>query len=560
MRFGKLDIDPANNPAILDTATWNPAAAWAAVSRDGERWAAMKESAKTGGLSMSADGISFCPQSCAWSGGALVAPVKLPDGQQVFVHVGDSDGAILGDESMGRLRLRTGDTLTAYPAQADVIDRFCRILKPSNAPQALGQTPRLGIGVRMTTMAWPGVFDAMHRQGFAANSIQNSVRELNLLDDLLAARPAPKNYACGFGSIETGYTGSSFEGLWVSGVLAALQYDKPLRYGADADHIQVKRADTGLAWAKRVLEAARYYTFYTIDVSDVLDYGALRDDSLAEARFTESMPEAKARRDLLNWHGGDSRSVQRFAAKYTAALDALAILRAHIDQLKAGQPFDLELSIDEHPADVHAFDCLTSEDELLFVLRELKRRGLAITHVAPNVGVEKGVDYRHPAGLADLQRRVELQHRQAEAAGAMLDFHSADDLGPAVREVLHRATGGRLHYKISPSLQLLFAEVLKEFHPALFRRWWDDALAYAKAGAGAGSSFAAECVAAAEASGKPAPDCPVFHHFSFAFVGRRDGNGRLLHRHEFYELSREFREAYRQRVRDRLCLLARELF
>ena len=47
--------------------------------------------------------------------------------------------------------------------------------------------------------------------------LQNSVRELNLLDDLLAARPAEKNIAFNFGEIESGYTGSTFEGLWVAG-------------------------------------------------------------------------------------------------------------------------------------------------------------------------------------------------------------------------------------------------------------------------------------------------------------------------------------------------------
>lgn len=31
MRFGKLEIDPSRNPAVLDTVTWNPARAWRAV-------------------------------------------------------------------------------------------------------------------------------------------------------------------------------------------------------------------------------------------------------------------------------------------------------------------------------------------------------------------------------------------------------------------------------------------------------------------------------------------------------------------------------------------------
>ena len=31
MRFGKLEINPALSPGVLDTATWDRAAAWAAI-------------------------------------------------------------------------------------------------------------------------------------------------------------------------------------------------------------------------------------------------------------------------------------------------------------------------------------------------------------------------------------------------------------------------------------------------------------------------------------------------------------------------------------------------
>jgi hypothetical protein len=526
MKFRELEMNPLKNPAVLDTATWDPAAAWEIIRSKSARWLVMKPSTPCDKTGPEPGGITS--SSCVWQGSVLYALAGLPDGQQTFVRIGPAGNAPALGAKIGEMALPGGPgyILTAYPAEASVVDRFCRTLSPPNAPRALGQTPRLGIGVRMTTMVWPGIFDAMVRAGFAANSIQNSVRELNLMDDLLDAKPAPRNYACGFGTIETGYTGSSFEGLWLSGVLTALQRDEPLRYGADADHIQVKRADTGLAWAKRVLDAARYYTFYTIDVSDVLNYDA-----------------------------------KTFADKYGAALDALAALREHIQGLKDGVPFDLELSIDEHPAEVHAFDCLTSDEELRFVLHELERRALPISHVAPNFGVEKGVDYRHPAGLTDLHRRVEAQHRIAQEFGVMLDFHSADDLGPAVREALRKATNGHMHYKISPSLQLMFADVLKDFHPDLFKEWWNDAMTYAMTEAKAGSPFATECIAAGGAgSGGPSPKHPVFHHYSFAYVGRRDAQGRFLHRDKFYSLSPEFLEAYRRRLSDHLSQLAKELF
>ena len=52
----------------------------------------------------------------------------------------------------------------------------------------------------------------------------------------------------------------------------------------------------------------------------------------------------------------------------------------------------------------------------------------------------------------------------------------------------------------------------------------------------------------------------MFHHYSFAFVGRRDAQGRFLHRDEFYTLSPDFYRAYRDRMADYLSGLAKELF
>ena len=190
-----------------------------------------------------------------------------------------------------------------YPTDASVIDRFFRTLAPDNGPRALGPVPRLGIGTRMTTAVWPAIWEAMAQGGFAANAIQNSVRELNFLETLLEGRPAEINIAFGFGTIETGYTGSSYEGLWVSGVLDALKHGVRLPYGADADHIQVKRGGDGLTRAKRLLNATRYYSFYTLDVSDVLDYTAMSVDGATDPDTLETkIPDPAQRRDLVAYH------------------------------------------------------------------------------------------------------------------------------------------------------------------------------------------------------------------------------------------------------------------
>ena len=141
----------------------------------------------------------------------------------------------------------------------------------------------------------------------------------------------------------------------------------------------------------------------------------------------------------------------------------------------------------------------------------------------------------------------------------MADFHSGDDLSAAARQAIGRATEGRNHFKVSPNLQLLFAEVLAEHHPDLFRRWWEDALAYAQREAAAGSAFAVECIRQSDTN-SPSPHDALFHNFSFAFVGRRDAGGQFICREEFYALSPAFYRAYQECIVAYLLELAEDLF
>jgi hypothetical protein len=678
VRFGKLNINPAKNPAILDTATWDRAAAVAAVQAvDDAYWPTLLEAATNAAPLPAAASLTPYAASAAWHQGAFYCLAGLPDGQQVFLEIGQgtSDavlGAPIGAKSWPasppnpQSPIPNPQYLVLHPTDASILDRFFRLIAPDKGPRALGAIPRLGIGTRMTTAVWPAIWQAMAvgagltranvgaglvrardtisarsetRPYFAANAIQNSVRELNLLETLLEGRPAEKNIAFGFGTIETGYTGSSYEGLWVAGVLDGLKHnlqssgastlsggteskgaceavaaqdrilrlhsanDAPFRsgrsrrlsstnflYGADADHIQVKRGADGLARAKRLLDATRYYSFYTLDVSDVLDYAALSAGPAAAAAYLDDrLPDASQRRDLLAYHrqprrlGGfdyrpDDATLGRLVGKYEVALDAVGVLYQYVCSLKAGVPFDLELSIDEHPNDVPTFDCLTSETELIFVLLEAQRRGIPLTHVAPNFGVEKGTDYRGADGLVGFEARTAALCRITEEFGVMPDFHSGDDLSAATRQAIGWATGGRNHFKVSPMLQLLFGEVLADHHPDLFRRWYEDALAYAQREAAAGSAFAAECIRSASSSrsptepgggtvGRPATASDpsglarddVFHHFSFAFVGRRDANGQFICREEFYDLSPAFYRAYQECIVAYLLGLAEDL-
>ena len=570
--FQKLRINPATNPAILDTATWDPEAAWQVVTQVGESWASAQAALEMGNHWAGVPQIPLQISSVVHRGAAKFFLAGLPDGQQVFVELGHGGGSNVLGTPLGVNRLDHGLPVSAYPTSASVLDRFCRLLAPHKGPQAMGSVPRLGIGCRMTTAVWPAVFDAMQKYSFASNPIQNSVRELNLLDDLLAGNPPSRNYACGFGTIETGYTGSTYEGLWVAGTLAGLREHGSSRYGADADHLQVKRGPEGLARVKQLLRASRYYTFFTMDMADILHYETL--GAGAPPNFWDhAVSKSAERKAILRDHQAPCRVggvtyrlsedlINRFAAKYWDALAAFETLSREISTLKEGQFFDLEFTIDEHPPEVAAFDCLTSEEELLFVLREIARRGLQVTHVAPNYGAEKGFDYRGADGLEGLERRVKALQAIAGEFNMMLDFHSADDLTSPTRAALRRATKGFLHYKISPMLQLLYVDVLEKHHPELFLNWWNDALAYARHEAENGSEFAAECLRAYEQSPdrKPSRHHQVFHHYGFAYVGRRGRDETFAVREKFYTLSPEFYRAYRDSITEYLGGLARDLF
>lgn len=569
MRFGKLDINPALNPAILDTGTWDPQSAWLAIDAvPQEQWAA-GDAATHQIYALPTSGVQLWTVSCAWLGETWICPAGLPDGQVVFIAVGPQAATIGLDTPLATKELPApAGSLAVYAAEAAVVDRFVRYLAPEQGPRALGPVPRLGIGTRMTTAVWPPIWKAMAAGHFAANAIQNSVRELNFLESLLAGRPPEQNIAFGFGAIETGYTGSSFEGLWVAGVLNALSHGVRLPYGADADHIQVKRGENGLARARRLLDATRYYSFFTLDVSDVLDYTTGAAGSAAGTAPLGTTLTPAVRQDVFSYHkqgrrigGFDYRpgdtTLERLAGKYWVALDAVGAMYEHLLHLKAGVPFDLELSIDEHPNEVPTFECLTSESELIFVLLEMERRGIPLTHIAPNFGVEKGTDYRGADGLPGFEDRARRLCRIAGDMGIMPDFHSGDDLSAAARRAIGRATGGRNHFKVSPNLQLLFAEVLAQHHPELFHRWWDDALAYAQREAAAGSDFARSCIQQSD-SRQPSAHDPIFHNFSFAFVGRRDAAGQFRNREAFYKLSPSFYQAYETCIVQYLVELAED--
>jgi hypothetical protein len=220
------------------------------------------------------------------------------------------------------------------------------------------------------------------------------------------------------------------------------------------------------------------------------------------------------------------------------------------------------LSIDEIPPDIAVFDAITSERELTFLVREIERRNCPVTHIAPNFGVEKGVDYRAPGGHAELESRVARLHQIASESNLMLDCHSGDDLSSATRKTFGRATNGNIHFKISPGLQVLFAETLQDHDPAIFNEWWQDTMDYVSCEAQAGSRVASQEMEAYKSvlDAVPSAQHAVFQHYCFNTVGRRNEKGGFVFRDRFYTLSQSFYTDYTERLHQYLLKIAADIF
>ena len=575
-KSGKRRLNPAKNPAVLDTLTWDASSFISTVSSQLHGfWEKVHVAIRSGRPAPSSPTLKVHDHSAGHLGNRSFVLTEHEDGQHGLVEFVKNRCTAIEAKPLVQIALSDGTTVSFHQANSKNLQQAYHMAAPGKLPQALRLVPRLGIGTRMSKSVWPGIWQALGECSFSANGIQNSVRELNLLENIQKGNAAQKLYYPGIGFVPEGHTGSTFEGLWLCGVSEALKAGVTQRYGADADHIMVKRGMDGLDGAKKVLMAARYYSFFTIDVSDILDYSAFRGGSAAAGPtevFSRCIGDEKIRKDVLSYYrkplriGGRSMKLHEselagVIGKYWLAVEALDNLVAFITTMRDNEPFDLELSIDEHPPEINPFDCLTTEVEVAFLLEESRRRGLPLTHLAPNLGVEKHFDYRYQDGLDGLEVRIRALHRLVQEEGVVIDCHSGDDLSEATRQALKRATGGIIHFKISPYLQTLFADVLYDFDGEFFKIWWDDTCEFAHENAREGSTIAAECLKRyeSEPGASPHPKFNLFRLFCYATVGKRDAEGNFIYRERFYSLSPDFQAEYTRRVKSYLCMLARDL-
>ncbi len=120
--------------------------------------------------------------------------------------------------------------------------------------------------------------------------------------------------------------------------------------------------------------------------------------------LTDILHDDELFKSVLAYHSQiDEALLGCLVAKYWNALEAAQALYDHILELKKDLPFDLELSIDENPPEVRTCQSLTQRYRTQIFDHRNPAAAAAITHIAPNFGVEKGVDYRCPGGLEELE-------------------------------------------------------------------------------------------------------------------------------------------------------------
>lgn len=310
-------------------------------------------------------------------------------------------------------------------------------------PQALGLRGAFGFGDRLG-LATPGHVRAARRFGLAPVFAQQSVREnartgrtpLKVMDDAM------------WGLLQEGWSGP---------------------WGADADHLKTAEDIDSFV--------AAGYTFYTMDPGTHVDNAAHSDplgvleqkwNALPWSALGES-PDGLRRRYLdrrFEFEGisleFDDVALMRAACKYSRAVLHVSQMYQHLAARMAGQPFDMEVSVDET-------DTPTRPLEHWFVASELRRMGVRWVSLAPRfVGrFEKAVDYI--GDLNELDKDVAQHAAIARALGPYkLCLHSGSDK-LSVYPLLSRHCRQMLHVKTAGTSYLQALRVIANVETGLFR-------------------------------------------------------------------------------------------
>lgn len=235
------------------------------------------------------------------------------------------------------------------------------------------------------------------------------------------------------------------------------KWDQP--WGADADHLK------SLDDLPPFLDAG--YTFFTIDLGDVVDNSADHDritilQEKANRLDWDNLSALYLRKDgNPPWGQFDHASLLRAVVKYGRAINHAEAMFHRLSQLK--ESFDFEISVDES-------DSPTSPLEHFFIVSELMRRDVLLTSLAPRfIGrFEKGVDYIGDLSALD----AELAKHAAVTAHFgtyKISLHSGSDKF-SVYPLIAKHWPSKYHVKTAGTSYLEALRVIAAHEPGLFER------------------------------------------------------------------------------------------
>ena len=260
-------------------------------------------------------------------------------------------------------------------------------------------------------------------------------------------------------------TGRTFRNVVDDACFLVFAEDYRDGYGADGDHLKtIKDIDTALAVGMPMI---------TLDLSDVMNAAAGDWNAAAVDKAFAELPAGL--RDLVdaeyagkNFVLGDNVTValdaltaRRCAVMYTSALDFAFQVYEHLKAAR-GDEFDLEISIDETSSP-------TLPGHHLFIVRELRRRGVEFSSLAPRfIGeFQKAIDYI--GDLDEFDRQFKVHALIAQNYGNYkISVHSGSDKF-AVYPTVRRETRHYLHLKTAGTSWLEAVTVIAQNDPALYR-------------------------------------------------------------------------------------------
>lgn len=309
---------------------------------------------------------------------------------------------------------------------------------PWTAPRPLGLRKSIGCGDRLG-LATPGHVRAVRKGDMAGVFAQQSIREMQRCS-------------------------RSAQDVIDDATWGVLQMDYREGYGSDADHVKE------IADIDACIEAG--FTGFTLDPNEHVDNAAHDADAAAlQAKFESLDPddlEATAGDLRRLYLAGavasplDEETLLRASGKYSRAIIHVKILARHVEGRFAGDPFDLEVSVDET-------DTPTSPAEHWFIAAELQRLGVRVDGLAPRfIGdFEKGVDY-----IGDLQGFEDDFAAHARIAREMgpykLSIHTGSDKF-RIYPIIHRHAGELVHLKTAGTSWLEALRVIAMRDAPFFR-------------------------------------------------------------------------------------------